>query len=185
MSDLKSRSLKLVLKCKDKWTWLSYYALSLVVWETGCLQLFPAADGQCITSPSTEVSEGSPSHGGDAAVYVFDINQLSLPIPFYSVLVSISAFMALSTVFYSIHSPDNSPLSHSVLLALFLPYWSFQLYLFMKVSLNPDIILWLGLKHQLTKLLTSFSGTRSALWRTLFVTYFFLSPCLCRLFVNP
>ena len=43
----------------------------------------------------------------------------------YSVLVSVSAFIALSTVFHSINSPDNSPLSHSALLVLFL--WSFQL----------------------------------------------------------
>ena len=44
-------------------------------------------------------------------------------------------------------------LSHSVLLVLFLPYWSFQLYIsFIKVSLSSDITLcaWLGLKHQLT-----------------------------------
>ena len=61
-------------------------------------------------------------------VYVFDINQPSLPTPFYSVLVSVSVFMALSTVFHSINSPDNSPLSHSVLPVLFLPCWSFQLY---------------------------------------------------------
>ena len=58
---------------------------------------------------------GSPSRGGDVAVYVFDINQPSLPTLFYSVLVSVSAFMALSTVFHSINSPDNSSLSHSVL----------------------------------------------------------------------
>ena len=30
----------------------------------------------------------------------------------YSVLVTVSVFMALSTVFVSINSPDNSPLSH-------------------------------------------------------------------------
>ena len=47
---------------------------------------------------------------------------------FYSVLVSISVFMALSTVFHSINSPDNSPFFHSVLPVLSLPYWSFQLY---------------------------------------------------------
>ena len=63
------------------------------------------------------------------AVYVFDINQPNLPPPSYSVLVSISVFMALSSVFHSINSPDNSPLSHSVLPVLFLPYWSFQLYI--------------------------------------------------------
>ena len=37
---------------------------------------------------------------------------------FCSVLVSVSVYMALSTVFHSINSPDNSPLSHSVLLVL-------------------------------------------------------------------
>ena len=62
----------------------------------------------------------------DDAVHVFNINQSSLPTPFYSVLVSVSVFVALSTVFHSINSPDNCPLSHSVLLVfLFLPYWSF------------------------------------------------------------
>ena len=60
------------------------------------------------------VPAGSPSRGGDVAVYVFDINELSLLTPFYSVLVSVSAFTALSTVFHSINSPDNSPFSHSV-----------------------------------------------------------------------
>ena len=74
-----------------------------------------------------EVPTGSPSRGGDVAVYVLDINQLSLPTPLYSVLVSVSVFMALSTVFQSPNSPNNSPLSHSVLSVLFLPYWSFQL----------------------------------------------------------
>ena len=50
---------------------------------------------------------GSPSHGGDVAVYVLNINQLSLPTRFHSVLVSISVFMALSTVFYSIIVPTT------------------------------------------------------------------------------
>ena len=71
------------------------------------------------------VPTGSPSRAGDVAVYVFNINQPSLPTPFYSVFVSLSVFMALSTVFNSINSLANSPLSHSVLPALFLPYWSF------------------------------------------------------------
>ena len=59
-----------------------------------------------------------------------DINQPSLPIPFYSVLVSLSVCMARSTVFHSINSPNNSPLSHSVFVVvvfwvgvLFVPYW--------------------------------------------------------------
>ena len=68
------------------------------------------------------VRAGSPSRGGDVTVYVKDINQPCLPTPFYSVLVSISVFMALSTVFHSIHSPDDSLFSHSVLPVLFLPY---------------------------------------------------------------
>ena len=67
----------------------------------------------------------------------------SLPTPFYSVPVSIFfSFMALPTAFHSKISPDSSPLSHSVLPVLFLPYWSFQLYIFfMKVSLSPNIII--------------------------------------------
>ena len=77
---------------------------------------------------------GSPSRGGDVAVYVFDINQPSLSTPFCTVLVSVSVFKALSTVFPSINSPDNSPLSHSVLQVLLLPSWSFPLY-------SPDVIL--------------------------------------------
>ena len=54
------------------------------------------------------------------AVFVLDRNQQSLTTPFYSVLVSLSVFMALSTVFHSISSPDNSPLSHSVLVSAIL-----------------------------------------------------------------
>ena len=72
---------------------------------------------------------GSPSRGGDFAVCIFDINQPSLPTPFHSVLVSVSVLMALSTVFHSINSPDNSSLSHSGLPVLFLPNCSFHLYI--------------------------------------------------------
>ena len=60
-----------------------------------------------------QVPAGPPSCGGDAAVYVFDINHPSLSTPFYSVLVSISVFKALSTVFHAINSPYISPFSHS------------------------------------------------------------------------
>ena len=60
----------------------------------------------------------------------FYTDQLSLHTPFYSVFVSISIFMALSTLFHSKHSPNNCPLSHSdLLLVLFPQYWSFQLYI--------------------------------------------------------
>ena len=75
------------------------------------------------------VSAGSPSRDGDVMVYVFDVHQPSLPTRFYSVLVSITVFMTLSTVFHSINSPDNSPFSHSVLPVLSLHCWSFQLYI--------------------------------------------------------
>ena len=53
----------------------------------------------------------------------------------HSFLFYSSVFMALSTVlFHSINSPNNSPLSHSVLPVLFLPflllpYWPFELYI--------------------------------------------------------
>ena len=64
------------------------------------------------------VPADSPSRGGDVTVHVCDINQPSLPTPVYSVLVSISVCKALSTVFHSINSPDNSPFSHCVLQVL-------------------------------------------------------------------
>ena len=72
---------------------------------------------------------GSSPRGEDVTVYVYDINQPSFPTPFYSVLESVSVFMALSTVFHFINSPDNSLFSHSVLPVLSLPYWSFQLHI--------------------------------------------------------
>ena len=78
---------------------------------------------------TVSVTTGSPSRGGDVAVYVIDINQLSMPTPFCSLLVSVPVFKAPSTVFHFIYSPDNSPLSHSVLPVFFLPYWSFQLHI--------------------------------------------------------
>ena len=68
------------------------------------------------------IKAGSPSRGGDVLGYDFD-SELSRS--FCSVLVSISVFMALSTVFHSINSSDISPASHSVLPVLFLSYWSF------------------------------------------------------------
>ena len=54
--------------------------------------------------------------------FVSDINQPSLPTPFYSVLVSVSLFMALSTLFHSINYPNNSPFSHSILLVRLISY---------------------------------------------------------------
>ena len=79
--------------------------------------------------------------------FMSDINQPSLITPFYSVLVSISVFLALSTVFYSITSPVNFPFSHSILSVLSLPYWSFQLYISLWKSPSALYIIpsgWLG-----------------------------------------
>ena len=85
---------------------------------------------------------GSPSRAGDVAVYVKVVHQSSVPTPFDSVPVSISVFMALSTVFHSTNSPDDCPFSHSVLPVLFLPYASFQLYIsLLKSPFSPDVIL--------------------------------------------
>ena len=61
--------------------------------------------------------------------FMSGFDQPSLSTPFHSIFVSVSVLMALSTVFRSINSPDNSPFSNSVLPVLSLPYWSFQLYI--------------------------------------------------------
>ena len=75
-------------------------------------------------------------------VYVFDINQLSLPAPLYSVLVSISVCISLSTVFDSINSPNSSALlslcSSGLISALLVLSTK---YLLRKASLSPDITL--------------------------------------------
>ena len=93
----------------------------------------------CLHPPHLAAT-GSASLGGYVAVYVFDMNQPSLSTPFNSLLVCVSVFMALSTVFYSINPPDNPPLSRSVLPVLFVLGWSFELHIFLEVSLSPDII---------------------------------------------
>ena len=48
---------------------------------------------------------------------------------FFCSRVCFCLYMALSTVFHSINSTNNSPFSHSVLPVLSLPYRSFQLYI--------------------------------------------------------
>ena len=114
----------------------AFYAVVALVIVLGAASAVVLVLASCCFVPA-----GSPSRGGDIVVYVFDINQPNLPTPFDSILVSISVFIVLSTVFHSINSPDTSPLPHSVLPVLFLPYWSFLLHLFMKVSFSPDIII--------------------------------------------
>ena len=59
---------------------------------------------------------------GPRGLILHVVGMLPTPFFYYSVLVSVSVSMALSTVFHSIKSPDNSLLSHSVLLVLFLPF---------------------------------------------------------------
>ena len=65
----------------------------------------------------------------------FNINQPSLLTPFHSVLASVSAFMALSAVFHFMNSPDNSPLSQSVVPVLFLVLFVFFFCFFLFVCL--------------------------------------------------
>ena len=69
---------------------------------------------QTLTYDLMNCTRGSPSRDRDVT-FMSDINQPSLPTPFYSVLVSLSVFKTLSTVFNSINSPDNSSFSDSVL----------------------------------------------------------------------
>ena len=99
------------------------------------------------------VPPGSPSRGGDVTVSVPDINQPSLPPPFYSLLVSVSVFITLSIVFHSINSPPKLPAFSLCSFGLISALLVFStIYLFLKLFLSPDVILcgWLGLKHQLT-----------------------------------
>ena len=85
------------------------------------------------------VLAGSPSRGGNVAVYVPDINQPSLPTPFYSVLVSISVFMALFnciSVHKSFRQFSAFSLSSSRLFVLFCALLVVSaVYLFIKVCL--------------------------------------------------
>ena len=68
-------------------------------------------------------------------MYVLDTNQPSLPTPFYSVLVSVSVFVALSTAFHSINLSDNFMLSDcsSRLISALVVFST--IYLFLKVYL--------------------------------------------------
>ena len=64
------------------------------------------------------VSTGSPSRGGDVAVYVSEINQPSLPTPFFCSCVCFCLYSPFNCISF-LNSPDNSPLSHSILPVLF------------------------------------------------------------------
>ena len=75
-------------------------------------------------------------------VYVLDINQPSLPTPFYSVLVSVSVITALSDVFHFLNFSRQfsafSLCSSGLISALLVLS---TIYLVMKVSLSRNIIL--------------------------------------------
>ena len=70
----------------------------------------------------------APLHVVGMLRFASDINQPNLPAPLKKNKFCCCVFKALSTVFHSINSPDNSPFSDSVL-PVSLPYWSFQLYI--------------------------------------------------------
>ena len=75
-----------------------------------CALFITTAVDNIIANSSFQSLQGSPSCGGDVAVNVFSITQVSLPTPSYSalaVLASCSVLMALSTVFCSTNSPDS------------------------------------------------------------------------------
>ena len=85
---------------------------------------------------------------GMLRLYVFDINQPNSPTPFYSVLVSISVFMALSTNFIPSILPTTLrflTLSFRSCLCLIGPFSYTSLY---ESLLHPGG--WLDLKQQLT-----------------------------------
>ena len=98
--------------------------------------------GNVILLLFSSVPAGSPSRGGDVTVYVFDINQPSLPTP----------FLFLSWVYFCVYGPFNCISSHKFyrqlsafsLCSSGLPSALSVLstiYLSVKVSLSPDIIL--------------------------------------------
>ena len=75
--------------------------------------------------------------------FISDINQLSLPTPFYSAVISVSVVMALSTVFHSINSPDNSPFLTLFFQAYlcFIGPFNYISFFESQVSFSRDIIL--------------------------------------------
>ena len=118
---------------------------------SGCISFYLFALSRILSGPWKDSSLGMPKVTQSlCAVYVFDINQPSLPTPFYSALASVSVFRALSTVFHSIKFPRQlsvfSLCSSGLISALLV------LSVSLSVSLSPDTMVcsWLGLKHHLT-----------------------------------
>ena len=103
------------------------------------------------------MSPRAPLHVVGMLRSMSDINQPSLPTPFYSALLSVSVFTALSTVFHSINSPDNSAssLCSSSLISALLVLSTISLSLWKSPSALDTILCgWLGLKHQPTNKLS-------------------------------
>ena len=87
--------------------------------------------------PVLAVPAGSPSRGGDVKVYVFDINQPSLPTPFTLFLclfLSCGPFTCISVHKFSRQLSVFSLCSPGLISALLVLS---AIYLFLKVSLNP------------------------------------------------
>ena len=102
------------------------------------------------------VPTGSPPRGGDVAVYVFDVNQPSLPTPFlFCFCVYFCPYGPFNCISFHKLSRQVSAFSlySSGLISAFLVLST--TYHFVKVSFSPDVILcgWLGLKRQLTNYL--------------------------------
>ena len=138
------------------------------------------------------VPAGSPSHGGDVAVYVFDISQPNVPTPFFFF------FLSCSCVYFCLYGPFNRISVHETSRHLCAFSHCFSglisallvlstIYLFMKVSFSPEVILcgWLCLKAPINQLtdrptdrptdrLTNFYTTE----RTVFHTKLIIRPLL-------
>ena len=120
-------------------------------WAHPCNRLW-STDREAVNS-FIGVPTGSPSHGEVVTVYVYDINQPSLP----------TSFLFCSCVYFCLYGPFSCISFHKFSRHLYI-FWLCPsslisavlvlstIYLFTKVSFNPDIIPsgWLGSKHQLT-----------------------------------
>ena len=128
------------------------------------------------------------SRGGDVTVDDWH-KATELAHSFYSILLSVSVFRALSTVFNSTNSPDNSPLSHPVLLVLLCVIGHHHHH----QSLNREGR-W-GTTDDFATSLLHFSLFSTALWDLpnsrpvrfliLFSHLFLCPPCLLPLFTVP
>ena len=113
------------------------------------LRIWTHLELNCLTC--TLVPAGSSPRGGDVVVCVFwqKPSELGHSFLFCSCVYFFNFFIALSTVFHSINSPDNSQLPYSVLPVLIQPFFGPFSYISHYESLTPPWYnpLWLtGLK---------------------------------------